>query len=401
MKEPLDYATRYKILAGRNQFAAAVVQRQLQTTGLRTEYLLSFPNKESSILTTLAVGEVNTTPAEVSRYLSTIADLLTTVPGAPIGLIATELNEHVSIEFTPGLDGGSPITNYEYSLDDGATFTAFSPSVLTSPVLISNLTNDVAYTIRLRAVNALGAGQASASVTATPTGSDTFVDFTTVGTTTWTAPTYTIQVQVLVVAGGGGSGGGFDNGGGGGGGAGEVVSTTFAATGGTTYTIVVGDGGAAGVSIRSPVSETSGGTGDSSSFATIVAVGGSGGFGSRNQTGGSGAGGAQVVAGSGGGAGRGGGAGGGGGGGGGNGSAGGNKSGATPGAAGSGVSNSISGSPVTYGAGGAGAPGNATNAGVAGTANTGNGARAGGGGSAAQQNGAKGGSGYVAIRFSQ
>ena len=66
-----------------------------------------------------------------------------------------------------------------------------------------------------------------------------------------------------------------------------------------------------------------------------------------------------------------------------------------------GISSSISGSSLTYGAGGRGANGNVTagNTGVAGGANTGNGARGGGTASSAQTNGAKGGSGIVIIKF--
>lgn len=407
MKQPIDYTMRTTQLSNRVRYANKIVQQALQEAGTGSPFVSSFPLKEASSIVQLRMGEVATTPAEVARYLSTIPSsgggggTPASVPSAPTALSTTAGNEHISISFTQGSDGGAAITNYEYLIDPNGAFVPLSPAQTTSPVIITGLTNGVAYTIQLRAVNSVGAGPASDAVSETPTGTDTFTAFTAVETTSWTAPTYTTSVTYLIVGGGGGSGGGFDTGGGGGGGAGEVVTGTFSVVGGTTYTVAVGDGGAAGVSIRSPVSETSGGAGDSSSFASITAAGGSGGFGSRNQTDGSGSGGAQVVAGSGGGAGRGGGATGGGGGGGGNGGAGGSKSGATGGAGGAGVSNSITGSAVTYGAGGAGATGGTTNAGVAGTNNRGNGARGGGGGAGAQMNGAKGGTGYVALRYNQ
>ena len=65
------------------------------------------------------------------------------------------------------------------------------------------------------------------------------------------------------------------------------------------------------------------------------------------------------------------------------------------------ITNSISGSSVTYGTGGRGANGNVTggNTAVAGAANTGNGARGGGTASSAQTNGAQGGSGIVIITY--
>jgi hypothetical protein len=91
-----------------------------------------------------------------------------TTPDAPTGLVATAGNAQATISFTPGFDGGSPITNYQYSTDNGATFTAFSPSVTSSPVTITGLTNGVSYTIKLKAVNANGAGTASLGVSVTP-----------------------------------------------------------------------------------------------------------------------------------------------------------------------------------------------------------------------------------------
>ncbi|MEI8080270.1 MAG: fibronectin type III domain-containing protein [Actinomycetes bacterium] len=68
----------------------------------------------------------------------------------------------------PSSDGGSAITNFEYSTDDGAHWTAWSPPVLTSPQVITGLTNGTEYTVRVRALNANGAGAASNAVTGTP-----------------------------------------------------------------------------------------------------------------------------------------------------------------------------------------------------------------------------------------
>jgi hypothetical protein len=88
-------------------------------------------------------------------------------PAAPTGLTATAGNGQISIAFTAGADNGSTISNYKYSLD-GTTYTAFSPSDTTTPVVVTGLTNGTSYTIRLKAVNLIGDGAASASVTATP-----------------------------------------------------------------------------------------------------------------------------------------------------------------------------------------------------------------------------------------
>jgi hypothetical protein len=92
-----------------------------------------------------------------------------TVPAAPTGLSATPSDSQAMIVFTPGNDGGSAITNYEYTIDTGSNWTAFSPADTTSPVTITGLTNDIGYSIQLRAINGQGTGPASAAVTVTPT----------------------------------------------------------------------------------------------------------------------------------------------------------------------------------------------------------------------------------------
>lgn len=95
-----------------------------------------------------------------------------TAPEAPTGLVATPGNHQVSVAFTaPGFDGGAAITNYKYSTNNGSTYTAVSPASTASPVVITGLTNDQEYSIKLKAVNVVGDGAASAVVKSTPTGS--------------------------------------------------------------------------------------------------------------------------------------------------------------------------------------------------------------------------------------
>ncbi len=90
------------------------------------------------------------------------------VPLAPLGLAANGQDGALQLTYSPGADNGSALLNHEYSLDDGLTWTAFAPPVTGSPATISGLVNGQAYVVRLRGVNAVGAGAASASVTATP-----------------------------------------------------------------------------------------------------------------------------------------------------------------------------------------------------------------------------------------
>jgi hypothetical protein len=220
------------------------------------------------------------------------------------------------------------------------------------------------------------------------------VQFTSVGTTTWTPPTGVYSVEYLVVGGGGGAGNGYDNAGGGGGGAGMVLAGNVAVTPGQSYTVTVGAGGAGGADART---NNPGLPGNNSVFGSITALGGGQGLGSR--TGGA-VGAAQIGSSTAatGGAGAGGGAGGlGGGGATGAGSA---NSGASGGAGGAGQASTIIGSSVTYGVGGAGGSAGApTTDGANGTANRGNGGQGGRSNSADSAKGGDGGSGVVVIRY--
>jgi hypothetical protein len=75
---------------------------------------------------------------------------------------------------------GLEITNYEYSINAGSTWTAISPPDITSPVTISGLTNGTAYTVYLRAVNTLGGGKSSSalSINTTPRTTPSITSFT-------------------------------------------------------------------------------------------------------------------------------------------------------------------------------------------------------------------------------
>lgn len=91
------------------------------------------------------------------------------VPAPPTGLVATPGAGQVSIAFTPGSDGGSPITGYEYrAVGVGARWLPVSSGGAASPVTITGLSDWRTYTIELRAVNALGAGFESSGVDVTP-----------------------------------------------------------------------------------------------------------------------------------------------------------------------------------------------------------------------------------------
>jgi hypothetical protein len=120
----------------------------------------------------LKEGAQFTTPEEYNTLIDSITSTISnsTVPGAPTNLSASPDNAQLTISFTEPSDGGSPITNYEYyPLDDvSPVWTAFSPPVTSSPVVITGLSNGSPLQFKLRAVNAIGPGAESAIVTGTP-----------------------------------------------------------------------------------------------------------------------------------------------------------------------------------------------------------------------------------------
>jgi hypothetical protein len=86
-----------------------------------------------------------------------------TTPSAPTSLsCGSPCSSNIS--FTAGSNGGSAITNYKYSIN-GGEYVALSPADSTSPVTIPGLINGVSYTIKLRAVNAIGDSGESLALT--------------------------------------------------------------------------------------------------------------------------------------------------------------------------------------------------------------------------------------------
>ena len=110
---------------------------------------------DSSGSQTIANNSVTFRPAEIA------------LPEPPTALTAIAGNGEATISFTPSSDGGSPITNYNYSLD-GSTYIPLSPASSTSPITIPGLVNGSTYTVYLKAVNAAGESVASSSVNVTP-----------------------------------------------------------------------------------------------------------------------------------------------------------------------------------------------------------------------------------------
>jgi hypothetical protein len=77
-------------------------------------------------------------------------------PDAPVINSVVSENTQLTVNFTSGLDGGSAITNYQYSMDNGITWESANTTV--SPFVITGLINGTSYSVILRAVNLVGSG---------------------------------------------------------------------------------------------------------------------------------------------------------------------------------------------------------------------------------------------------
>ena len=147
----------------------------------------------------------------------------TTVPQAPTIGTATAGNATASVTFTANATGGSAITSYTVTSSPG-NITASGAS---SPITVTGLTNGTSYTFTVTATNANGTSAASAASNSVTPASGT-------------------QIEYLVLAGGGGAGTDYAGGGGAGGYRTNYGGTKITINNSTQYTITVGGGGYAG-----------------------------------------------------------------------------------------------------------------------------------------------------------
>ena len=146
---------------------------------------VTFDGIEATNVTTINSATITaTTPAHATGLVDVTIDLgdgdelykatkvnsyrYATVPDAPANLATAPLDNAVRLTWTaPANNGGSPITDYviQYSADGGITWSIYSHIASTSTTVTIPFLTPTTYTFRVAAVNAIGTGAYSATVT--------------------------------------------------------------------------------------------------------------------------------------------------------------------------------------------------------------------------------------------
>ena len=131
----------------------------ISTGGTATDYTVrNLTNGQPYTFRVRAVNSAGASAASAASPSVTPA----TEPDAPTGLSATVSDRRVDLMWTaPASDGGQSITDYEY--EQGGSGTWISTGSTATSYTIRNLTNGQPYRFRVRAVNSVGAGAASAA----------------------------------------------------------------------------------------------------------------------------------------------------------------------------------------------------------------------------------------------
>jgi len=123
-------------------------------------------NQNSAVIRDLASNNISnlTFPS-----VNTSSILVAQLPAAPTIDSITATSGTLTVFFTPGAARGSTTSNYQFSTNQGTSWSTRSPVATTSPLVISGLNNGQVYQVRLRAITNAGTSGASTTVNETPT----------------------------------------------------------------------------------------------------------------------------------------------------------------------------------------------------------------------------------------
>jgi hypothetical protein len=165
-----------------NNGGSAITNYSYSITGVGGTYIAFSPAKTSSpvTITTTNGTTLLTNGTNYTVYLKAINAIGTgaasdpviatpfTVPSNPIVLSVIPGDQSLFINFSPTSNGGSPVTNYSYSIT-GSNGTYILLNTTSSPFTITGLTNGTFYTIYLKAINAAGSSITPTSTSGRPT----------------------------------------------------------------------------------------------------------------------------------------------------------------------------------------------------------------------------------------
>jgi titin len=117
-----------------------------------------------------------------------------TIPDEPTNLSIVPGDASIEITFVEPFNGGSPITDYEYSLNSGSSWTSSADN--SSPIIITGLTNGIVYTIQLRARNLAGPSSSSSQVSVAPIPFNSFNPSDISGVNLWLDAQYSSSVDI-------------------------------------------------------------------------------------------------------------------------------------------------------------------------------------------------------------
>ncbi|GAA3259661.1 hypothetical protein GCM10010532_111120 [Dactylosporangium siamense] len=138
------------------------------TGGTRTATVTGLTDGAAYTLRVRAMNRIAGGPAASSSVTPN-----PTAPAAPTSLVVTPANGSATVTFQPPTDdGGSPLLDYQWSLD-GTSWNTLSTTPATGGArtgTVTGLTNATPYTVRVRATNAIGQSTpVSGAVTPVPT----------------------------------------------------------------------------------------------------------------------------------------------------------------------------------------------------------------------------------------
>jgi titin len=205
-----------------NNGGSAITNYSYSITGVGGTYIAFSPAQTSSPVTITTTNGITalTNGTNYTVYLKAINAIGTgaasdpviatpfTVPNSPSGLSVIPGDQSLFINFSAGNNGGSPITNYSYSIN-GANGTYILLNTTSSPLTITGLTNGTTYTIHLKAINAAGSsitptltnGRPSTvasppiNIVATPSNQSIIINFTTVNNSSSAISNYSYSID--------------------------------------------------------------------------------------------------------------------------------------------------------------------------------------------------------------